>query len=94
MIAVQKPREQREARSSKWRRCSLHIHLAEQRYQGGRASYLDSLTSSAGLYESELAWLARSKGKLASVVQLYKVLGGGWSEMVKDHVRRTNRLGR
>lgn len=79
LIAVQKTREQREAQEIQVTSLRSAFALAEMRYQGGRASYLDLLTAQRDLYNAELA-LARTRGaQLVSVVQLYKALGGGWS---------------
>ena len=83
LIAVQKSREQREAQEQQVAALQSAFHLAEQRYQGGRASYLDVLTSQRSLFESELALARTLQGQLVSVVQLYTALGGGWS--VTDH---------
>ncbi len=79
LIAVQKTREQREAQEVQVTSLRSAFALAEMRYQGGRASYLDLLTAQRDLYNAELA-LARTRGaQLVSMVQLYKALGGGWS---------------
>jgi multidrug efflux system outer membrane protein len=83
LIAVQKSREQRQAQEQQVAALQSAFHLAEQRYQGGRASYLDVLTSQRSLFESELALARTLQGQLVSVVQLYSALGGGWS--VTDH---------
>ena len=79
LIAVQKTREQREAQEVQVTSLRSAFTLAELRYQGGRASYLDVLTAQRDRYNAELA-LARTRGaQLVSMVQLYKALGGGWS---------------
>jgi multidrug efflux system outer membrane protein len=79
LIAVQKTREQREAQEAQVTSLRSAFTLAEMRYQGGRASYLDVLTAQRDRYNAELA-LARTQGaQLVSMVQLYKTLGGGWS---------------
>ena len=83
LISVQKSREQREAQEQQVAALQSAFHFAEQRYQGGRASYLDVLTSQRSLFESELALARTLQGQLVSVVQLYTALGGGWS--VTDH---------
>jgi len=83
LIAVQKSREQRQAQEQQVAALQSAFHLAEQRYQGGRASYLDVLTSQRSLFEAELALARTLQGQLVSVVQLYAALGGGWS--VTDH---------
>jgi len=79
LIAVQKTREQRMAQEQQVTALQSALSLADQRYQGGRASYLDVLTSQRSLYESELALAKTLYVQLASVVQLYAALGGGWS---------------
>lgn len=53
--------------------------LADQRYQGRRASYRDVLTGQRSLFDSELALVKTQQAQLVSVVQLYKALGEGWS---------------
>jgi multidrug efflux system outer membrane protein len=83
LIAVQKSREQREALEQQVAALQSAFRFAEQRYQGGRSSYLDMLTSQRSLFESELALARTLQGQLVSVVQLYTALGGGWS--VTDH---------
>lgn len=79
LIAVQKTREQRTAQEEQVKALQSAFHLANQRYQGGRASYLDVLTSQRSLFESELALAKTVQVQLVSVVELYKALGGGWS---------------
>ena len=83
LIAVQKTREQREALEQQVTALRSAFHFAEQRYQGGRSSYLDMLTSQRSLFESELAVARTLQAQLVSIVQLYTALGGGWS--VTDH---------
>ena len=83
LIAVQKSREQREAQEQQVAALRSAFRFAEQRYEGGRASYLDVLTSQRSLFESELALARTLQGQLVSIVQLYAALGGGWS--VTDH---------
>ncbi len=78
LIAVEKTREQRAAMEQQVAALQSALDLAGQRYQGGRASYLDVLTSQRSLYESELALAKTQYVQLASMVQLYAALGGGW----------------
>jgi multidrug efflux system outer membrane protein len=87
LIAVQKSREQRAAQERQVASLQSALRLADQRYQGGRASYLDVLTSQRSLFESELALARTVSMQLISVVQLYTALGGGWS--VTDHPEKS-----
>lgn len=79
LIAVQKTREQREAQEAQVKALRSALELADLRYQGGRASYLDVLTAQRTLFDAELALARTRRTQLVSVVQLYKALGGGWS---------------
>ena len=83
LIAVQKTREQREALEQQVEALQSALHLADLRYQGGRASYLDVLTAQRDLFNSELSLARTRRNQLVSVVQLYKALGGGWQTEVK-----------
>jgi len=79
LIAVQKTGEQRLALEQQVKALQSAYSLADFRYQGGRASYLDVLTAQRSLFDSELALARTRRAQLISVVQLYKALGGGWS---------------
>jgi multidrug efflux system outer membrane protein len=79
LISVQKTREQREAQEHQVQALESSLRLAELRYQGGRASYLDLLTVQRSLFDAELALAKTRRNQLVSVVKLYKALGGGWS---------------
>jgi multidrug efflux system outer membrane protein len=79
LITVQKTREQREALEEQVEALQSALRLADLRYQGGRANYLDVLTAQRALFEAELSLARTRRNQLVSVVQLYKALGGGWS---------------
>jgi outer membrane protein, multidrug efflux system len=79
LIAVQKTGEQQQALEDQVTALQSAYNLADVRYQGGRASYLDKLTAQRSLFESEIGLARARRANLKSVVQLYKVLGGGWS---------------
>jgi multidrug efflux system outer membrane protein len=55
------------------------LHLANLRYKGGLANYLDVLIAQRNLFDAELSLAATRRLHLVSVVQLYKALGGDWS---------------
>ena len=76
---MQKTREQREALEQQVEALQSALRLADLRYQGGRANYLDVLTAQRALFDAELSLARTRRNQLVSVVQLYKALGGGWS---------------
>jgi multidrug efflux system outer membrane protein len=61
------------------------FRFSDLRYQGGRASYLDVLTAQRSLFEAELGLARTRRGQLKSIVELYKALGGGWSQQSMSH---------
>jgi NodT family efflux transporter outer membrane factor (OMF) lipoprotein len=54
--------------------------LSIDRYQGGLDSYLQVLDAQRSLFRSELDLAALERQELASIVELYRALGGGWNE--------------
>ena len=54
--------------------------LSTERYQGGLDSYLPLLDAQRNLFQGELELARLHQQELASIVQLYRALGGGWSQ--------------
>jgi multidrug efflux system outer membrane protein len=54
------------------------LRLSTMRYNGGVASYFEVLDSERQLFDSELRLAQVIRANYASVVQLYRALGGGW----------------
>ena len=79
LVAVRTARAQNEAQQQQVAALQSALKLAELRYKGGLANYLDVLVSRRNLFEAELALTSSRRLHLVSVVQLYKALGGGWS---------------
>ena len=79
LVAVRTTRTQNEAQRQQVTALQSALKLAELRYKGGLANYLDVLVARRNLFEAELGMTATHRLHLVSVVQLYKALGGGWS---------------
>lgn len=56
--------------------------LSKQRYDGGITSYLEVLDAERTLFEIELYYTDLQKRRLTAYSELYKVLGGGWTDDV------------
>lgn len=78
LVAVKTAREQRQAQAQQVEALRSALHLANLRYKGGLANYLDVLVAQRNLFEAELALTGSHRLYLVSIVQLYKALGGGW----------------
>jgi multidrug efflux system outer membrane protein len=50
-----------------------------QRYQGGLDSYLQILDAERNLFQGELDLAVLHQQELASIIGLYRALGGGWT---------------
>jgi multidrug efflux system outer membrane protein len=69
--------QRQQARSVEAYREAVKVSL--QRYQAGRAAYYEVLEAQQQLFPAENALAQTQLDQLLAVVQLYKVLGGGWS---------------
>ena len=56
----------------------LAVELADLRYRGGVASYLEYLDSERQLLDEQLRLVQIRREELTNVVTLYRSLGGGW----------------
>jgi multidrug efflux system outer membrane protein len=54
------------------------VRISTLRYKGGTAAYLEVLDGQRSLYSAELTLASARGDEYRSLVQLYKVLGGGW----------------
>jgi multidrug efflux system outer membrane protein len=54
------------------------LELAEARYRGGVADYLEVLDAQRSLLDAELSETGTRRDELVALIQLYKALGGGW----------------
>ena len=79
LVGVSTAREQAAAQERQVKALRSALHLANLRYKGGLANYLDVLIAQRSLFVTELALADTHRLHLVSVVQLYKALGGGWS---------------
>ncbi|MBB4844319.1 multidrug efflux system outer membrane protein [Paucibacter oligotrophus] len=60
------------------------LRLVELRYKNGISSYFEVLDSQRQLFDAELQQAQLSSGTYASVIELYRALGGGWEAAPKS----------
>lgn len=70
--------EQRSAQTGRVEAERKVLELAELRYRGGVADYLEVLDAQRSLFNAELDETQSIGGHLVALVRLYKALGGGW----------------
>jgi multidrug efflux system outer membrane protein len=80
LVGYQKTSEQRAEQQRLVEALRESSELATQRYQGGVDNYLPVLDAQRNLFQGELDLARLRQQELTSIVQLYRALGGGWSQ--------------
>ena len=78
LVAYRKTGEQRQAQGARVAAERKVLELAELRYRGGVAAYLEVLDAQRSLFGAELDEAQTVGNHLVWLVRLYKALGGGW----------------
>ena len=80
LIGYQKLHEVRVRQENSVADLAESVRLSNMRYRGGTTTYLEVLDGQRSLFAAELT-LAQARGnEYRSLVQLYRVLGGGWQQ--------------
>lgn len=79
LIAIRTGRDQLAAQTAQANALRDGYRLAQRRYEGGIASYLEVLEAQRGLFAAEIAVTQTRRSYLEAAVQLYKALGGRWN---------------
>jgi multidrug efflux system outer membrane protein len=80
LAAYARTGEQRRQQELLVQTLTASARLATERYSGGLDSYLPVLDAQRNLFDGELVLARLRQQELASIVRLYRALGGGWSE--------------
>ncbi|MCL7987366.1 efflux transporter outer membrane subunit [Sphingobacterium sp. lm-10] len=78
VITVGKQREQLEFAQQRVSNSALAVRNAGLLFKGGYASYLEVITAQSNALDSDLALVELRQQYLASYIDLYRSLGGGW----------------
>jgi multidrug efflux system outer membrane protein len=81
LVGVRTQRDQLAAQSAQVAALRDAYRLAERRYEGGIASYLEVLEAQRSLFAADLGLSQVRRAYLQATVQLYKALGGSWEEI-------------
>ncbi len=80
LVAVRTYQAEHRARVMQRSAAENATRLSRARYNDGVAPYLEVLDSERSLFDAELSESITLQSYLNSIVQLYKALGGGWTE--------------
>ena len=78
LVRFQRLREQSEATERIVAAGKERLRLVDLRYVNGISSYFEVLDSQRQLFDAELQLTQLTSGTYASVIELYRSLGGGW----------------
>jgi multidrug efflux system outer membrane protein len=84
LVAYQRTREFRGKQEERTQANRDATELANFRYEGGVTSYLEVLYNEQELFTAELSLALARRNELLSVIQLYRALGGGWTEPIEQ----------
>lgn len=80
LVGVRAARDEATAQATQANALRQAMDLADLRYQAGLATYLDVLDAQRSLFSAELALSQAQLTELTAAVQLYKALGGAWTD--------------
>jgi multidrug efflux system outer membrane protein len=78
LVGVRTFKEENKVRTAQVKAGRSASFLSRRRYVDGVTSYLEVLDTERSLFNAELAQSNTQERYLASIVQLYRALGGGW----------------
>ena len=84
MIAVQTYRREYALRNEQMEMATKASQLSWVRYDGGLTSYLEVLNLQSSQFNAELKASEAFRNELASIINLYEALGGGWYADAED----------
>jgi multidrug efflux system outer membrane protein len=80
LVSVRTFRDENKIRTAQVKAGRSASFLSRRRYMDGVTSYLEVLDTERSLFNAELAQSSTQERYLASMVQLYRALGGGWQK--------------
>jgi multidrug efflux system outer membrane protein len=80
LVEVSKRREFRQQQELLVNALADASQVANMRYEGGVTSYLEVLDTERQYFDAEIQLVQSKRDEAASVVQLFKALGGGWQK--------------
>lgn len=82
LVNVRQNTERESALKASQVSASKVLQIANNRYKSGYTGYLEVLDAQRVANDTSLAYVQSRQARLTSTVELFKALGGGWSEVV------------
>jgi multidrug efflux system outer membrane protein len=81
LTATTKGRESQEAKGRRVKALETYARLAGKQYESGTTGYLQVLDANRSLFASQLDFVQTQTTVLASLVDVYRTMGGGWLDI-------------
>jgi multidrug efflux system outer membrane protein len=81
LVNSTKGRESLEAKARRVKALETYARLAKNQYDAGTTDYLQVLDANRSLFSSQLDYVETQTLVLASLVDVYRTMGGGWLEI-------------
>jgi multidrug efflux system outer membrane protein len=78
LVTLQKARATLDAQARQVSTLATYARLARIRYENGYTSYIEVLDAERNLFDIQVAYTQTENTLFASLVNLYKAMGGGW----------------
>jgi multidrug efflux system outer membrane protein len=78
LVSTSKGREQLASQTRQVKALNTYAYLAKLQYEAGKTSYLQVLDADRTLFDGQLSQVQTQAGTLASLVDVYRAMGGGW----------------
>ena len=79
LVTVQTYGDEYEIRRRQVEAAQHALDLSNARYEGGWTSFVEVIIQQRSLFDAQLSASETLQLQLASIVDLYRALGGGWS---------------
>ena len=90
LISSVKRREELAAQGRRVAALQDYAHFAQIRYDEGQVSFIEVLDSERRLFDAELLHTESMNDVYASLVSLYKAMGGGWIQEAETVANETD----
>jgi len=80
LVKVRQGGEKEAALQTSQEAAGKSLQIAENRYKAGYSAYLDVLDAQRTYNETALLYIQSRQARLAATVELFKALGGGWTD--------------
>lgn len=89
LVAVQQDSERERLLDQSREAARKAMEVADNRYQSGYSAYIDVLDSQRVYNDAMLAYLQSRQARLIASVDLFKALGGGWQDRLRNELAAT-----